>query len=80
MLDLVGEERIAGAVGLYEVILNLSRVLGPALGGLLLALSGPAACVLVNVVSFAAPLLVLLHFRPQRPARPRRAVAGRPSA
>ncbi len=41
VLDLVGEERLAGAVSLYEVILNLSRVLGPALGGVLLAISGP---------------------------------------
>lgn len=84
VLDLVGEKRIAGAVGLYEVILNLSRVLGPALGGVLLALSGPAACVLVNALSFAAPLLVLLRFRPQRldPAHigPRQAGAGRPRA
>ena len=31
------------------------------LGGVLLAISGPAACVLVNAVSFAAPLAVLLH-------------------
>ena len=29
VLDLVGPERVAGAVSLYEVILNLSRVLGP---------------------------------------------------
>ncbi len=80
VLDLVGEERIAGAVGLYEVILNLSRVLGPALGGVLLALSGPAACVLVNALSFVAPLAVLLRFRPERPRRPRQAGAGRPRA
>ncbi len=64
VLDLVGVERLAGAVSLYEVILNLSRVLGPALGGVLLALSGPAACVLVNAITFAAPLTVLLRFRP----------------
>ncbi len=63
VLDLVGPERVAGAVSLYEVILNLSRVLGPALGGLLLATSGPAACVLINAVSYAAPLAVLLRYR-----------------
>ncbi|MDE3132684.1 MAG: MFS transporter, partial [Acidobacteriota bacterium] len=71
VLDLVGPERVAGAVSLYEVILNLSRVLGPAAGGALLAVSGPAACVLVNAVTFLAPLLVLLRYRPEGgPARP----------
>ncbi|MGH2861456.1 MAG: MFS transporter [Solirubrobacteraceae bacterium] len=63
VLDLVGPERVAGAVSLYEVILNLSRVLGPAAGGALLATSGPAACVLVNAVTFAAPIAVLLRYR-----------------
>jgi len=62
VLDLVGEERLAGAVSLYEVVLNASRVLGPALGGVLLATSGPAACVLVNAVTFLGPLAVLLYF------------------
>ena len=64
VVELVGRDRLAGAVSLYEVILNLSRVLGPALGGILLATSGPAACVLVNAISFLAPLAVLVHFRP----------------
>ena len=59
VVELVGRDRLAGAVSLYEVILNLSRVLGPALGGILLATSGPAACVLVNAISFLAPLAVL---------------------
>ncbi len=84
VLDLVGPERVAGAVSLYEVILNLSRVLGPAVGGVLLALSGPAACVLVNAITFLAPLTVLLHYRAMRSAHPPRdldpARPGRPSA
>ena len=83
VLDLVGPERVAGAVSLYEVIINLSRVLGPAVGGALLALSGPAACVLVNAVTFAAPIAVLLryHSAGRRPPRdPDPGAPGRPSA
>ena len=79
VLDLVGPERVAGAVSLYEVILNLSRVLGPALGGALLATSGPAACVLVNAVTFAAPIAVLLRHRPARERAAREPGAPRPS-
>ncbi len=80
VLDLVGTERVAGAVSLYEVILNLSRVLGPAIGGVLLAISGPAACVLVNAITFMAPLAVLIHYRSTEGRRPRPQRAGRPSA
>jgi MFS family permease len=80
VLDLVGPERVAGAVSLYEVILNLSRVLGPALGGALLATSGPAACVLVNAVTFAAPVAVLLRYRPAGAPAAREPGAARPSA
>lgn len=80
VLDLVGPERVAGAVSLYEVILNLSRVLGPAVGGALLAISGPAACVLVNAVTFLAPLAVLVVHRPPNERPPREAGDRRPSA
>ena len=82
VLDLVGTERVAGAVSLYEVIVNLSRVLGPAVGGVLLATAGPAWCVVVNALSFLAPLAVLLHYRPTSvPTAPAsRSSAGRPSA
>lgn len=63
VMDLVGRERLGSAVSLYEVILNGSRILGPALGGLLLALSGPTACFAANTVSFLPPLWVLWHYR-----------------
>jgi MFS family permease len=78
VLDLVGEERLAGAVSLYEVVLNASRVLGPALGGGLLALSGPGACVLVNAISFLGPLAVLLHYRTASRVTRRDPAQGRP--
>lgn len=64
VMDLVGRERLASAVSLYEVILNASRVVGPAAGGLLLTLSGPTACFAANAASYLAPLLVLWRYRP----------------
>ena len=70
-IDLVGLEYLTSAVSLNEVVLNASRVLGPALGGLLLATAGVTACCVVNAVSFVPPLLVLIaHRHIATPARP----------
>lgn len=76
VLELVGRERTTSAVSLNEVVLNLSRVLGPALGGLLLAAAGTAACFAVNAATFIPPLLVLLAFRPTAPPRRRPVAPG----
>jgi MFS family permease len=79
VVELVGRDRLAGAVSLYEIIVNLSRVLGPALGGVLLVTSGPAACFLANAISFMAPLGVLLHFKPQGASASEEEVAELPA-
>ena len=64
VVDLVGQDAVASAVGLWEVAINGSRVLGPGAAGALLALSGPTLCFLVNGLSYLAPLLVLIRLRP----------------
>ncbi len=58
--DLVGRQRLASAVSLNEVVLNTSRVLGPAAGGALLATLGVGACFALNAASYLPPLAVLL--------------------
>jgi MFS family permease len=69
VVELVGRERTASAVSLFEVIVNASRVLGPATGGVLIAVAGVSTCFYVNAASFVPPLYVLLRFRPRE--RPR---------
>ena len=64
VVDLVGTERLASAVSLYEVVLNISRVVGPGVGGALLATVGVAACCALNAASYLQPLFVLLRHRP----------------
>ena len=64
IVNLVGRHRVASAVGLYEVIINASRLIGPAIGGVVLALAGVAACYFVNAASYVVPLVVLLRYRP----------------
>jgi predicted MFS family arabinose efflux permease len=71
VVELVGRERVQSAVGLYEVTLNASRVLGPAVGGLLIATLGVSSCFFANAASCLPALLVLVWFRPAaRAARP----------
>lgn len=70
VLDLVGRERLASAVSLYEVVMNAARVVGPSVGGVLLALVGPAACFAFNAATYLLPLGVLVALRVSRGAAP----------
>ncbi len=58
--DLVNREELAAAVTLGSIALNLSRAIGPALAGALIAALGPAACFSLNALSFFAVLLLLV--------------------
>src|SRR5580698_4982353 len=78
VIDLVGTGRLASAVSLYEVVLNISRVVGPAVGGVLLATVGVGACCALNAASYLQPLFVLLRHRPPHVARPVARRNGKP--
>lgn len=80
VVDLVGRDSVASAVGLWEVALNGSRVLGPGAAGALLAVSGPTLCFLFNALTYLAPLLVLVRLQPaaDADAHLRRAGAAAP--
>jgi MFS family permease len=68
IVELVGPQRMGAAIGLYEVVLNASRVIGPGAGGAFLALWGPVPCFLFNAVSYLPGIVVLLgHLRRRGP-------------
>jgi MFS family permease len=69
VLELVGPARTASAVGLFEVIVNAARVVGPATSGVLIATVGVSSCFAANAASFVPTLLVLLRFRPDHRER-----------
>lgn len=52
--ELVGPEQLRQAVAINSARFNLSRIVGPAIGGWLLVSFGPAACFAVYAVSFIA--------------------------
>jgi len=60
-VELAGRERYPGAIALNSFGFNLSRLLGPALSGLLIALFGVGVAYLANALSFLPLLLVLLR-------------------
>ena len=72
-VEMAGRDDLANAVGLNSVIVNASRIVGPALAGLLVATagsstaavtSGIARIFLINAVSFVAVIGALAAMRP----------------
>jgi MFS family permease len=63
-VEMVGPDALANAVGLNSVIVNSSRIVGPALAGILIATAGMSWAFLVNAVSFAAVIGALYAMRP----------------
>ena len=58
--QLVGPAELPNAVALNSSLFNGSRVVGPAVGGLVIAGLGVGACFVLNAVSFLAVLAALL--------------------
>ncbi|MCX7993641.1 MAG: MFS transporter [Fimbriimonadales bacterium] len=62
---LVPREDLANGIALNAAAFHTARILGPAVGGLLLEWVGPAPCFLINGLSFSAILFALLTIRVQ---------------
>jgi MFS family permease len=60
---MVGRSELPNAVALNSSLFNASRVVGPAIGGLVIALFGTGVCFAFNAASFVAVLLGLLLMR-----------------
>lgn len=61
----VGPQHLPQAIALNTVAFNLARSVGPALGGLLISLTGPAPAFALNAISYILLIVVLLRWRPQ---------------
>jgi MFS family permease len=72
--ELVGRENVVNAVGLSSAQFSSARLVGPAIGGLVIASWGVAACFFLNSISFLAVLISLFFLRRQEfhaaPKRP----------
>jgi MFS family permease len=63
--QLVGRDELPNAVALNTSLFNASRVVGPAIAGVLIAAFGVGVCFAINTASFLAVLAGLLLMRPE---------------
>jgi MFS family permease len=61
--ELVGPRELPNAVALNAGLFNGSRVIGPAIAGLVIAAAGTGVCFVVNAISFLAVLAALASVR-----------------
>ena len=61
--EMVGLELLPNAVSLNSVLINSARVIGPAIGGLLILTVGVGTCFFLNAVSYAAVIVALAMMR-----------------
>jgi predicted MFS family arabinose efflux permease len=78
MTDLVPREELPAAASLNSVSMNVSRAVGPAIGGLIVAALGAAAAFLFNAASFLGIIgaLALWRYRRETPTAPPETLAG----
>ncbi|HVU69853.1 MAG TPA: MFS transporter [Ktedonobacteraceae bacterium] len=86
VVEMVGREDLPNAVALNSSIFNLARIVGPGMGGLIIALTGVNTLFLINATSFIAVLSSLalirnseLHAMSRNPALQGTAVKTRQS-
>jgi len=76
LVELVGKQDLMNAIALNSSMFNAARIVGPAVGGLLIGAAGIGACFLINGVSYIAVIAGLLAIRLPPPVRPVGRVSG----
>src|ERR671910_568099 len=64
--DLVPKEHVAQAISLGSMTFNVGRAIGPAIGGFVIAASGPEWVFALNALSFVGTIAVVAAWRPPR--------------
>jgi len=64
-VQMVGRRELPNAVALNSSLFNASRIMGPGIGGLIIASAGVGLCFAINAASYLAVLAALLLMRPE---------------
>lgn len=59
VFEMVGKDYVKNAVTLNAMLVNIARIIGPAVGGILIATAGLSPCFFLNATSFIALLAAL---------------------
>lgn len=80
VVELVGRTDLPNAIALNSSLANLTRIVGPGLGGIIIAGSGVATLFLLNALSFVASIvgLALINSRELYAQAPRQSTADAP--
>lgn len=78
VIDMVGRDDLANGIALNSAAFNSARILGPAVGGVLLGWVGEGACFWLNALSFLAVIGGLAAMRLPKWTPPAGAAARRP--
>ncbi len=72
VIEMVGRDDLPNAVSLNSVVMNASRVIGPAIGGIIITLFGLSVCFFVNAASYVAVVigLAMMRVAELRPTEP----------
>jgi MFS family permease len=63
VVELVGKEHLFNAIALNSVAFNSSRIIGPAIAGMLVSLIGMSGCFYLNGISFLAVIVALFYIK-----------------
>lgn len=64
VVEVVGKQDLMNAIALNSATFNLARILGPAIGAVVMGSLGAAWCFFLNGVSYLAVIYGLLHIEP----------------
>ena len=65
VIEMVGHDRLVNAVSLNSVIIEVARILGPAIAGILIATAGVVPSFGINMLTFAAMFAALWSMDPR---------------
>lgn len=70
VMEMVGRSKLANAVALNSVLVNSARVIGPAIGGLLIVTVGIGWCFVLNAVTYLVFIAAIILMRKDDIERP----------
>ena len=63
VVELVGKKHLFNAIALNSVAFNSSRIIGPAIAGVLISIIGMSGCFYLNGISFLAVIIALFYIK-----------------